>query len=100
MYDCQTDSCTDFSFAFFDAVGCARPLAGTLTATPATPDDAASLSALSTYANGLGYRSDLAADSVIVHGISLADALALNARFAEQLIISCDLRRDPPVRFG
>ena len=30
MYDCQIDECTDFSFAFFDTVGCSRPLCGRL----------------------------------------------------------------------
>ncbi|TDR82275.1 hypothetical protein [Paludibacterium purpuratum] len=100
MYDCQTDSCTDFSFAFFDAVGCARPLAGTLTATPATSADAAGLAALFAYANGLGYQAELTATAVVVHDVNLSDALAINARFGNQLIIGCDLRRDPPVRFG
>ncbi|MBV8049501.1 MAG: hypothetical protein JO171_20330 [Paludibacterium sp.] len=100
MYDCQTDACTDFSFAFFDAVGCARPLAGTLTATPATPTDADSLATLAAYADGLGYPVERHDGAVIVREVSLPDALAINARFGNQLIISCDLRRDPPVRFG
>lgn len=100
MYDCQQDTYSDFSFAFFDTVGCARPLSGTLTATPASPDDAFSLSALSQYANGLGYESRLDGRTLIIRDITLPDALAINARFARELIISCNLRRDPPVRFG
>lgn len=100
MYDCLHDTCTDFSFAFFDNVGRARPLCGTLTATPASPGDAFSLSALSQYANGLGYDTALDGDTLTIEGVSLPDALAINARFARELIISCALRRDPPVRFG
>jgi hypothetical protein len=100
MYDCQHDTCTDFSFAFFDTVGCARPLSGTLTATPASRDDAFSLSALSQYAIGLGYETQLAGRTLTILDITLADALAINARFARELVISCNLRRDPPVRFG
>jgi hypothetical protein len=100
MYDCQQDTCSDFSFAYFDTVGCARPLSGTLTATPAAPNDAFNLSVLSQYANGLGYETELADSTLTIRDISLADALAINARFARELVISCSLRRDPPVRFG
>lgn len=100
MYDCQDDICTDFSFADFDTVGCARPLSGILTAEPAGPDTEACLTQLASYAAKLGYRTRSNGYTLTVLDISLPDALAINARFGSQLIVSCDLRRDPPVRFG
>jgi hypothetical protein len=100
MYDCQSDSCTDFSFALIDTVGCNKPLSGTLTATPALAIDFPSLTELATYASRLGYLGVIRGHTLTLQGVSLSDALAINARFAKQLIVSCDLRRDPPVLFG
>jgi len=100
MVDCLTDSCTDFSFAYIDTVGCARPLAGTLTATPAHADEYLCLTDLAAYACKLGYLTEIHGHTLTIKGITLPDALAVNHRFSEQLIISCDLRRDPPVLFG
>jgi len=100
MVDCLTDSCTDFSFAYIDTVGCARPLAGTLTASPAHADDYSCLTDLADFARRLDYLTEIHGHTLTIKGISLPDALAVNARFGTQLIISCDLRRDPPVLFG
>jgi hypothetical protein len=100
MYDCQSDNCTDFSFAFADTVGCPRPLSGPLVALPAQDGDTLSLTELAAFASRLGYQCEVNRARLTVHDISLSDALAVNARFGQQLIISCDLRRDPPVLFN
>jgi hypothetical protein len=34
-----------------------------------------------------------------IHDVGLLDALNINSRFGQHLIISCDLRRETPVRF-
>jgi hypothetical protein len=34
-----------------------------------------------------------------IHDVGLLDALNINSRFGQNLIISCDLRRETPVRF-
>ncbi|OHX14405.1 hypothetical protein [Chromobacterium sphagni] len=99
MYDCLQDSYADFSFATYDAVGRPRPLCGSLSATPLPSSDDSALHDLAAFARDQGYRFDHCAQQLIVHDISLADALAVNTRFGQTLIISCDLRRDPPVRF-
>ncbi|QEL54621.1 hypothetical protein [Chromobacterium paludis] len=98
MYDCLQDSYTDFSFAIFDAVGRPRPLCGSLSATPLPAGDEHALHALADFARDQGYDVEQADQHVTVQDISLADALAINARYGDALIISCDLRRDPPVR--
>ena len=59
MVDCLTDSCTDFSFAYIDTVGCARPLAGTLTASPAHADDYSCLTDLADFARRLDYLTEI-----------------------------------------
>ncbi|KUM05409.1 hypothetical protein KIF53_06265 [Chromobacterium subtsugae] len=99
MYDCQQDSYADFSFAIYDAVGRPRPLCGSLSATPLPSSDDSALYDLAAFAREQGYSLDHHEQHLTVHAISLADALAINTRFGETLIISCDLRRDPPVRF-
>ncbi|WP_293763331.1 hypothetical protein [uncultured Aquitalea sp.] len=99
MYDCLQDSYTDFSFAVFDAVGRKRPLSGSLTASPLSAKDYLHLTDLAAFANDLGYRSELCGSQLTVCDISLTDALAINSRFGADLIISCDLRRDPPAQF-
>ncbi|UTH74507.1 hypothetical protein [Chromobacterium sp. IIBBL 290-4] len=99
MYDCLQDSYTDFSFAIFDAVGRPRPLCGSLSATTLPSGDAAALDDLADFALAQGYVIDRGAEQLTVSDISLIDALAINSRFGDSLIISCDLRRDPPVRF-
>ncbi|AAQ59270.1 hypothetical protein [Chromobacterium violaceum] len=99
MYDCLQDSYTDFSFAIFDAVGRPRPLCGSLSATPLPSGDDSALHDLAAFARDQGYDIDRCEQQLTVRDISLADALAINTRFGGALIISCDLRRDPPVRF-
>ncbi|KMN38355.1 MULTISPECIES: hypothetical protein [Chromobacterium] len=99
MYDCLQDSYTDFSFANFDAVGRPRPLCGSLSASPLTPTDAPALQQLADFAHELGYELDRNGEHLTVQDISLLDALNINARFGGELLISCDLRRDPPARF-
>jgi len=99
MVDCQADCCTDFSFALVDTVGNTRPLSGTLTAAPAQSADEPSLGELASFADSLGYPGKINGHTLTIKGVSLPDALAINARFGAQLIISCDLRRDPPVLF-
>ncbi|OHX15129.1 hypothetical protein BI343_01835 [Chromobacterium amazonense] len=98
MYDCLQDSYTDFSFAIFDAVGRPRPLCGSLSATPLPYGDGHALHELAAFARDQGYDVEHSDQQRTVSDISLADALAINARYGDTLIISCDLRRDPPVR--
>jgi len=99
MYDCLQDSCSDFSFAVYDAVGRKRPLQGSLTATTLSNTPASALRELQSFCTQLGYAGTLDGALLTVNAISLADALAVNRRFGNELIISCDLRRDTPVRF-
>ena len=99
MYDCQDDSYTDFSFAEFDTVGSSRPLCGSLTASPLQPDDTLPLSDLALFASQQGYLTQRHGHDLIICEINLADALMVNNRFGRQLIISCDLRSDPPAQF-
>ncbi|OWY37331.1 hypothetical protein CEK28_17510 [Xenophilus sp. AP218F] len=99
MYDCLQDSYTDFSFAIFDAVGRPRPLCGSLSATPLSPAGHAALADLAAFAQDQGYVTQRCEQQLTVQDISLVDALAINTRFGDSLIISCDLRRDPPVKF-
>jgi len=99
MYDCLQDSCSDFSFAVYDAVGRKRPLQGSLTATPLCADTTLPLQALIDFASQLGYDSQLDNRQLTIHDVGLMDALTINSRFGKELIISCDLRRETPVRF-
>ncbi|PXX49156.1 MULTISPECIES: hypothetical protein [Aquitalea] len=99
MYDCLQDSCSDFSFAVYDAVGRKRPLQGSLTATPLCADTTQPLQALIDFASQLGYDSQLDNRLLTIHDVGLMDALTINSRFGKELIISCDLRRETPVRF-
>ncbi|MBV8679120.1 MAG: hypothetical protein JO338_01595 [Aquitalea sp.] len=99
MYDCLQDSCSDFSFAVYDAVGRKRPLQGSLTATPLCADTTLPLQELLDFATRLGYDSQLDASQLTIHEVGLVDALAINSRFGKDLIISCDLRRETPVLF-
>ncbi|MBA4710643.1 hypothetical protein [Aquitalea aquatica] len=99
MYDCLQDSCSDFSFAVYDAVGRKRPLQGSLTATPLCADTTLPLQALIDFASQLGYDSQLDNRQLTIHEVGLMDALTINSRFGKELIISCDLRRETPVRF-
>jgi len=100
MYDCQIDDCTEFSFAFADIVGSSRPLCGYLVAVPAQDADTLPLTELAAYAARLGLPCEINRTTLTVRDISLADALAINAHFERRLVISCNLRRDPPVRFN
>lgn len=100
MYDCQTDSFTDFSFALFDTRTHQQPLAGQLTATLANGATADSLQTLKQFVVDLGYTPAQKNHSLTINGISLFDALNVNTRFGQTFIISCHLRRDPPVTFG
>jgi hypothetical protein len=100
MVDCQTDSCSDFSFpSADDAATCKRPLAGTLTASPTRLGGDPSLTDLARFSSQLGYQPQIHNHTLTIDGMTLRDALAVNDRFGAQLIISCDLRRHPPVRF-
>lgn len=100
MYDCLQDSCSDFSFAVYDAVGRKRPLQGSLTATPLCADTSLPLQDLVNFADQLGYSSQLDESGLLtIHDVGLLDALTINSRFGKDLIISCDLRRETPVRF-
>ena len=100
MYDCLQDSCSDFSFAVYDAVGRKRPLQGSLTATLLSTDSTLPLQDLINYADQLGYNSQLDESGLLtIHDVGLLDALSINSRFGKHLIISCDLRRETPVRF-
>ncbi|WP_434628960.1 hypothetical protein [Chromobacterium sp. CV08] len=80
-------------------MGRPRPLCGSLSATPLSSSDDSSLRDLAAFARDQGYDIDHHPQQLTVRDISLADALAINTRFGDALIISCDLRRDPPVRF-
>lgn len=99
MYDCLQDSCSDFSFAVYDAAGSKRPLQGSLTATPLAADATQPLQQLHDFASQLGYDSQLETGQLTIHAVNLPDALTINRRFGNALIISCDLRRVTPVRF-
>ncbi|RBH35461.1 hypothetical protein C3F00_045510, partial [Pseudomonas sp. MWU13-2860] len=61
--------------------------------------DAPALQQLADFAHELGYELDRNGEHLTVQDISLLDALNINARFGGELLISCDLRRDPPARF-
>lgn len=99
MYDCQNDSYTGFSYADESFSHRDRPLAGTLSATPLTPQTT-SLRDLQRFADQAGYDTERHGDTLLIRDISLRDALEANCRFGNTLLISCDLRRDPPARFG
>jgi hypothetical protein len=71
-----------------------------LTASPALADDYLHLTDLAAYASRLGYLGVITGHTLTLRSVTLPDALAINARFGNQLIISCDLRRTSPVRFG
>jgi len=100
MYDCPSDHCQDSSAHAGHTQQAARPLRGILSASPVSADDAAQLDELNAYAARHGYQAELNEQTLVLQGVSLADALAINDRFAKRLIISCDLRCNPPVLFG
>ncbi|GGY26513.1 hypothetical protein [Paludibacterium paludis] len=95
MYDCQNDSYTEFSYASSRAE---RPLAGVLSARPLS--EAGCLDALARFAREAGYDTEREDNTLYVHNITLRDALEANRRYGGTLLISCDLRRDPPAHFG
>jgi len=99
MYDCQNDRYTDFSVNGYASAARPRPLCGQVTATAASTGEQPELIALLQFAGELGYSANLAHDTVTLDEVSLSDALAINARFGTQLVISADLRRSPPIRF-
>jgi hypothetical protein len=99
MVDCQTTPCSNTSLPDADSVECTRPLAGTLTASPTQSSGDPSLTDLARFSSQLGYEPQIHNHTLTIDGMSLRDALAVNDRFGSQLIISCDLRRNPPVRF-
>jgi hypothetical protein len=100
MYDCQTDSYTEFSHSAFDTVRSYNALSGNLTAAPLLPNNTPQLNDLAAFAGELGYQTERNAGQLVIHDIAFCDALSVNARFGRELIISCDLRRDPPALFG
>lgn len=100
MYDCQEDRYTDFSFVDFDSVGRPRPLSGSLVALALPSQAPSTLQALADFAAAQGYQLEHAPQQLLIHDVSFTDALAINQRFGDDLIISCDLRRSPPAHFG
>ncbi|MCW3479317.1 hypothetical protein OL229_07020 [Neisseriaceae bacterium JH1-16] len=99
MYDCQNDRYTDFSVNDYASTTRPRPLCGSVTATAAASGEQAELIALMQFVGELGYSANLDHDTVSLDEVSLGDALAINARFGATLVISADLRRNPPIRF-
>lgn len=98
MYDCQTDNYTDFdapASAVLRPVSC---LNGVLHAHSLHPDTHGALASLAAHAAMLGYTPRHKGTSLLISDVSLDDALAINSRFAVQLVISCELRQDPPAR--
>lgn len=101
MYDCQNDSCRDFAY---DAGHTDSPtpsaLKGTLVASAAHADHLATLEQLSQFARQRGYPLRQQEHWLELAGVTLPDALVINARFGGALVISCDLRCHPPARFA
>lgn len=95
MYDCQQDNYTDFSLQNNNLPG----LSGQLTATPLHPNDTAALSTLAEYSLNHGYEVQHDSEHIVINRVTLQDALNINARFGNDLIISCDLRCKRPALF-
>jgi len=97
MYDCQEDRYTDFAITPRQS---APALTGSLTASAANPALRHKLTELAAYATERGLEIHLQQGTLQIIALSLTEALNINARFGNDLLISCHLRRDPPARFG
>lgn len=104
MYDCQNDNCRDFAYDdshIASSLTASQPaLKGTLVASAPHADHLATLEQLSLFARQRGYASQQKESRLELAGVTLPDALAINAHFGGALVISCDLRRHPPARFA
>ncbi|RQW25476.1 hypothetical protein EHS17_11190 [Rhodobacteraceae bacterium CH30] len=98
MYDCQTDNYTDFDAPAAAVLRPASSLNGVLHAHSLHADTHGALASLAAHAAMLGYIPRHKGTSLLISDVSLDDALAINSRFAAQLVISCELRQDPPAR--
>ncbi len=95
MYDCQTDTYTDFQYGQTGRPATPRSgLCGPLEAISPEPARQSTLSRLVAHASALGYECRHHGDRVRVLDVSLEHALQLDAAFGAELAIRCELRID------
>jgi len=96
MYDCQEDRYTDFNTAPQIAPPALR---GKLTARALSSTHKPRLTELAAYATERQLDISLQQGTLSIDDLTLTEALNINARFGNELIISCHLRCDPPAHF-
>ncbi|NDV12831.1 hypothetical protein [Crenobacter caeni] len=95
MYDCQTDTYTEFQYGQTDRPAI-KPggLRGPLEAISPEPAQQSALVRLLAHASALGYECRHHGDRVRVLDVCLEHALQLDAAFGAELAIRCELRID------
>ncbi|SCK30551.1 hypothetical protein [Vogesella sp. LIG4] len=96
MYDCQEDRYTDFATAPQTTTPALR---GTLTARVLGSNAKPRLTELAAYATERNLDIALQQGTLTIDDLTLTEALNINARFGNELVISCHLRCDPPAHF-